>query len=205
LRTVSFVRSTIFAVEARGMPSFRRAFLPGGTFFFTVVTECRAPILHLPSARAALGWAIRRCRDRWPFRVDAIVLLPDHLHAIWSLPGGDTAYPRRWAWIKGEFTRSWLADGGAEQATTISRLRGRRRGVWQRRYWEHLVRDEAEMERLGDYIHYNPVKHGLVACPSDWPYSSFGRWVRLGTYPPDWGCSSRGPLHFDDIVTSAIE
>jgi putative transposase len=95
--------------------------LTGGTFFFTVVTERRAPILDLAPARTALRDAIRACRDRWPFRIEAMVLLPDHLHAIWSLPSGDTAYPRRWGWIKKEFTRAWLAAGGDEQLTTISR------------------------------------------------------------------------------------
>jgi putative transposase len=187
------------------MPNYRRAFLPGGTYFFTVATEGRAPILDHPSARSALGDAIRRCRARWPFQVDAIVLLPDHLLTIWSLPKDDTAYPIRWAWIKREFTLAWLAAGGAERATTASRQSNRRRGVWQRRYWEHVVRDEGELERLGDYIHYNPVKHGHVACPSDWPYSSFAKWVERGHYPPDWGCSSLGPLCFDDVVTTAIE
>ncbi len=188
------------------MPSYpAELFIPGGTFFFTVVTEGRARILHLPVARAALGAVIRECRERWPFHIDAIVLLPDHLHRIWSLPNGDSAYPLRWGWIKKEFTRAWLATGGAEQVTTVSRRRNRRRGVWQRRYWEHLVRDEGELERLGDYIHYNPVKHGLVACAAEWPYSSFGRWVGLGIYPPDWGCASLGPLRFDDVAEAAME
>jgi len=128
------------------MPSYRRAFIPGGTYFFTVVTEGRARILHLPAARAILRAVIRECRERWPFRIDAMVLLPDHLHTIWSLPSGDSAYPLRWGWIKKEFTRTWLAAGGAERVTTASRRRNRRRGVWQRRYWEHLVRDEGEFE-----------------------------------------------------------
>jgi putative transposase len=187
------------------MPNYRRAFVPGGTFFFTVVTERRAPIHCDPAARAALREAIRDCRARWPFQIDAMVLLPDHLHTIWSPPRGDSAYPARWGWIKKSFTQTWLSRGGLEQETSDSRWRNRRRGVWQRRYWEHRVRDEEDLERHGDYIHYNPVKHGFVACPADWPYSTFRRWVRLGVYPPDWGCSSGGPLRFDDIDSTALE
>jgi putative transposase len=187
------------------MPNYRRAYVPGGTFFFTVVTERRAKILCGTSARACLRRAFRNCRERWPFSVVTIVLLPDHLHAVWTLPKGDSDYPTRWGWIKKEFTKAWLAEGGLEQPISASRRHHRRRGVWQRHFWEHVLQDEADLERHCDYIHYNPVKHGLVACPSDWPYSSFHRWVRLGHYPPDWGCSSSGPLKFDDLDSSAIE
>ncbi len=181
------------------MPSYRRAFVPGGTYFFTIVTEGRARIFDHPLARIFLRGAINECQMRWPFQIDAIVLLPDHLHTIWSLPSGDSAYSRRLGWIKKEFTKKWLMSGGAEQITTISQGRNRRRGVWQRRFWEHVVSDESELERIGDYIHYNPVKHGYVSCPSAWPFSSFARWVRLGAYPPDWGCSSLGLLDFEDL------
>jgi putative transposase len=138
------------------------------------------------------------CRQRWPFRIEAMVLLPDHLHANWSLPRGDTNYPTRWAWIKKEFTKTWLAGGGREHPTSASRRENRRRGVWQRRYWEHTVQDDLDFERHCDYIHYNPVKHGLVACPADWPYSSFHRFVKRGAYPPHWGRSDLPPLSVDD-------
>lgn len=191
--------------ERYPMPNYRRFLESGSTYFFTVVTENRAPILCKPEARDALGKAMRECRERWPFQVVATVLLPDHLHAIWSLPRGDAEYPSRWAWIKRSFTIAWLASGGEEESTSISRQRNRRRGVWQRRYWEHLVRDEDELGRLCDYIHYNPVKHGLADSPADWPYSTFRRWVRLGTYPEDWGRSSIRPLLFDDLALAAME
>ncbi len=187
------------------MSNYRRALVPGGTYFFTVVTENRAPILCDPVARTALRASIRSCRDRWPFQIDAMVLLPDHLHTIWSMPSGDSAFPTRWAWIKKEFTRSWIAAGGEQQPTSPVRQRYRRRGVWQRGYWEHSVRDETDLERHADYIHYNPVKHGLVACPADWPYSTFRRWVRLGTYPSDWGCGKSGPMLVEDLTSTAPE
>jgi putative transposase len=169
------------------MSDYRRYFVAGGTFFFTVVTERRAPIFTDLPARQILGRAMRQCFQRLPVDVVAIVLLPDHLHALWTLPPGDIAYSLRWRWIKREFTREWLSVGGAEQVRRPSRVRERRRGVWQRRFWEHTIRDESDLEAHFDYIHYNPVKHGLVRRPRDWPWSSFHRWVRLGHYHMDWG------------------
>ncbi|MGC8642034.1 MAG: REP-associated tyrosine transposase [Isosphaeraceae bacterium] len=176
------------------MPDYRRAHVPGGMYFFTLVTERRAAILTDPTAREFLRQAFANCRARWPFRIEAIVLLPDHLHAIWSLPPGDANYSLRWAWIKKEFTKSWIDGGGAEETLNDSRHRNRRRGVWQRRFWEHYLEDEDDLERHCDYIHYNPVKHGLVRAPMEWPYSSFHRFVRLGAYPPEWGRTEDGLL-----------
>jgi putative transposase len=129
------------------MPNYRRAYVSGGMFFFTLVTEQRAPILTDPDARRLLRRALVDCRSRWPFRIEAIVLLPDHLHTIWSLPQGDAQYSLRWAWIKREFTKSWVAEGGTEKAVSDSRHRNQRRGVWQRRFWEHYIRDEMEPRR----------------------------------------------------------
>jgi putative transposase len=187
------------------MSNYRRSYIPGGTFFFTVVTEGRAPLFKHEGARASLRGALQACRQRWPFRIDAIVLLPEHLHALWTLPEKDTNYSTRWAWIKKEFTKAWLAAGGAEQHRSWSRRRERRRGVWQRRFWEHTIWDADDFERHFDYIHYNPVKHGLAECPSDWPFSSFHRWVRLGVYPKEWGGGKSGPLSFEDLDETAME
>jgi len=184
------------------MPNFRRAWVPGGSFFFTVVTDRRRPLFSDAEARRLLGEKIRACQAEWPFTINAIVLLPDHLHAIWSLPPGDDAYPTRWAWIKKEFTKAWLANGGAETVISAGRSREERRGVWQPRFWEHTLESEDDFERHFDYIHYNPRKHGYVACPADWPSSSFHRWVAAGVYPPDWACTSRDDLNFDDIADS---
>lgn len=191
------------------MPEYRRAFVPGGTFFFTLVTEGRAPILCSEDGRTALRTAFQLTTRRWPFEIDAIVLLPDHLHAIWTLPPPDHDFSRRWGFLKKEFTKLWLAAGGAEQCTSDSRRRNRRRGVWQRRFWEHAVRDESDFERHCDYIHYNPVKHGHADCPHAWPYSSFDRFVRQGIYEPAWHCACQNrvvkPPDFGTLATTAIE
>ena len=180
--------------DRTSMPNYRRYRVPGGTYFFTVVTQGRARILTTSEARASLCAAYAECRRRWPFRVDGIVLLPEHLHAIWSLPRGDDDYARRWAFIKKEFIRDWLATGGTEQVVSSARRGRNRRGVWQPRFWEHLIRDDDDFGRHLDYIHYNPVKHGLVDSPKDWPYSSFHRWVGRGAYDPDWGCGDPATL-----------
>ena len=174
------------------MPDFRRAFQPGGTFFFTVVTEGRAGILCDDLARSILRTAIDECRKTRPFRLDAMVLLPDHTHTMWTLPADDTDYATRWAAIKAKFTHDWLAAGGAEQRRTGSRVHERRRGVWQRRFWEHLIRDDDDYARHLDYIHYNAVKHGYSTCPHAWPYSTFEKWVKKAVYEPTWSCGCDG-------------
>ncbi|MFO0847016.1 MAG: transposase [Gemmataceae bacterium] len=178
------------------MPDFRRWFVPGGTYFFTLVTEGRARLFAGPDARRLLGDTIRHCQARWPFVVDAIALLPDHLHAIWRLPAGDDHYSGRVGWIKKEFTKAWLSAGGSEQPRSRSRVANRRRGVWQRRFWEHVIRDERDYENHFDYLHYNPVKHGLVRRPGDWPWTTFGKYVAAGWYPADWG---EGPAFADRL------
>jgi putative transposase len=189
------------------MPNWRRAWVPGGTFFFTVVTDGRFPLFADAQARSLLGEKFRLCQRRWPFDIVAIVLLPDHLHAIWSMPRGDTAYSNRWAWIKSEFSKSWLNSGGREQSVSKGRVRDQRRGVWQPKYWEHTLEDENDFERHFDYIHYNPVKHGHVRCPRDWKWSSFHRYVRLGVYPEHWACweSLDRTMSFNDIESSVGE
>ncbi|HEY2894155.1 MAG TPA: transposase [Pirellulales bacterium] len=180
------------------MSDYRRYFVPGGTYFFTIVTDRRIAIFSDPAARRLLGSVFRRCLDRTPFRVLAIVLLPDHLHCLWSLQPGDSAYSDRWRWLKAEFTRHWLAAGGSEAPLRQPSSRQRRRGVWQRRFWEHTIRNETDLEAHADYIHYNPVRHKLAARPRDWPWSSFHRWVRAGHYSPDWGRAyERGNLTHD--------
>ena len=129
------------------------------------------------------------CGNRWPFTIEATVLLPDHFHTIWTLPDEDADFSRRWAFVKKEFTKAWLASGGGEGPTTDSDRATRRRGVWQRRFWEHAIQTERDFLRHCDYIHYNPVRHDLVRCPHEWPYSTFPRWVARGAYARDWLCS----------------
>jgi putative transposase len=180
------------------MADYRRYFLRG-TYFFTLVTQGRAEFLCDDVARPILRNALRECRARWPFVIVAIVLLPDHLHTLWSLPEGDAAYPIRWAWLKKEFTKRWLARGECEQAISDARRARRRRGVWQPRFWEHTIRNEADFEHHFHYIHFNPVKHGLVQFPYEWPYSSFHRWVRAGVYTPDWCCTPGAAPRWADL------
>jgi len=172
------------------MPDYRRWFVPGGTYFFTVVTYDRSPFLCEPAARDYLRTTLHECRQRWPFTNVAFVLLPDHLHALWSLPADDANYSRRWAWVKREFSRRWLANSAVHQA---GNLRQRRRTVWQPRFWEHTIRDEQDFTNHLDYIHFNPVKHGQAASPREWPYSSFSRFVKLGWYDADWGTQPDDP------------
>src|SRR3954451_25026961 len=171
------------------MPNYRRYFVPGGTYFFTIVTARRAPIFADEAACHLLGDCLRRVERERPFGVVAIVLLPDHWHTIWTLPPQDDDYSTRIASVKVHFTRGWLARGGHEQSVLPGQQRERRRGVWQPRFSEHTVRDEEDLSQHADYLHYNPVKHGWARCPGDWRFSSFARFVRGGTYPADWGCA----------------
>ncbi|MFO0851107.1 MAG: transposase [Gemmataceae bacterium] len=169
------------------MPRYRRAFVPGGTYFFTAVTHQRRPILLGDSGRRCLRAALAAVRQRFPFGCEAIVLLPDHLHTIWTLPPGDDRYDLRWQRFKRLFTDAYLSAGGVEGDRTASRVRRQERGVWQRRFWEHTVRDEDDFKRCLDYLHYNPVKHGLASRVTDYPWSTFHRWVTHGEYEPEWG------------------
>lgn len=188
------------------MPNFRRAIVPGGSFFFTLVTNRRAPLFGDPRAKNLLGTILRTCQRKWPFTINALVLLPDHLHAIWSLPAGDNEYPKRWGWIKKEFTKEWLSAEGVEAGISEARWREGRRGVWQPRYWEHTLKDEDDFERHFDYVHFNPVKHGYVRCPRDWPESTFHRWADTGVYPSNWACSDTAlSMDFSDIEQSVGE
>jgi putative transposase len=174
------------------MPDYRRARRPGGRFFFTLVTEGRAPILCTETARSILHRALAECAATRPFVLDAMVLLPDHLHGMWTLPSGDSDYSTRWAFIRSRFTHEWLGAGGAEERRTGSRIFNRRRGVWQRHFWEHLIDDEDDFEQHLNYLHYNPVKHGYTACPHLWPFSSFQKWVSRGAYEGGWSCACDG-------------
>lgn len=169
------------------MSRYRRTRVPGGCYFFTVVTERRQPILTCPDTRQALREAIVEVRDHLPFRIDGWVLLPDHLHAIWTLPDGDADYSTRWRLIKRGVTRRCGAAYLQNALLTPRRQAKRCATIWQHRFWEHMIRDEQDFRRHLDYLHINPVKHGLVRRVSDWPWSTFHRHVIQGTYPHDWG------------------
>jgi putative transposase len=191
------------------MPDYTRVYRPGGSYFFTLVTEGRAPILCDAIARRLLHEAIDICRRKRPFTLDAIVLLPDHLHAMWTLPEGDEDFSARWSTIKASFTHAYLQSHAAEQPLTPGRQHYRRRGVWQPRFWEHLIRDQEDFNRHLDYIHYNPVKHGLSSCPHAWEFSTFRRWVDLAGYEPDWQCfcndRSPTPPQFRELAGMKME
>jgi putative transposase len=168
------------------MPGYVRAKIEGGTFFFTVTLADRSSNL-LVQHIVLLRSAYRSVRARFPFETIAICVLPDHLHAIWRLPEGDSDFPLRWNLIKGGFSRSLPSIKSRSQSTIAKR----EKGIWQRRYWEHVIRDETDMARHVDYIHFNPVKHGLVTRVCDWPHSSFHRYVANNTLPADWGGDMR--------------
>lgn len=165
------------------MTNYRRSWTPGSTYFFTVnLAERRLDLLvrHHDLLRAAF----RHVMARHPFAIDAIVVLPEHLHAIWTLPPGDADYATRWRLIKTYFSRGLPKT----ERRSRSRLSKKERGIWQRRYWEHEIRNEEDLRRHIDYIHYNPVKHRHVAMAADWPHSSFHRFVARGDLPADWAC-----------------
>jgi len=175
------------------MPNYRRTYVAGGTYLFTCVTYRRQPILTTALGRRCLRAAIQTVQRDHPFEMVAVVLLPDHLHTLWSLPAGDDRYPLRWMRIKEEFTELWLANGGDELPQSASRVKHRQRGVWHKRYWEHAVRNEADLERCASYVHWNPRKHKLVPRVCDWEWSSFHRFVQAGEYEFDWGGTDPTP------------
>ncbi len=166
---------------------YRRSDTSGGTFFFTVNLANRSSRL-LTNHIHVLRDAVRKVQQTRPFRIVAMVVLPDHLHAVWTLPATDADYPLRWSLIKAGFSRS------LEKSEYINdtRRRKRERGIWQRRYWEHQIHDDADLARHVDYIHINPVKHGHVGAPVDWPYSSIHRYIRQGILPAGWAIHRRG-------------
>lgn len=168
------------------MPNYRRWKVEGGVYFFTLVTQERQALFQMGESRARLRRAIAAVRALRAFVLDAIVLLPDHLHMIMRLPPGDLDFSRRLGAIKYAFTRSHLAGGGTEARVGDGASRHRHRGVWQRRFYEHLIRDSRDFQRHVDYIHINPVKHEYVARPIDWPWSTFHRYLRLGEYNEEW-------------------
>lgn len=171
------------------MSRYRRAALAGATYFFTVVTYRRRPILCDAPVRAALRAAIQTVRARYPFTIDAWVLLPDHLHCLWTLPPDDADFAGRWASIKRMVSRACAAGYHRSDWLTASKAKHRESTIWQRRYWEHCIRHDGDYARHVDYIYINPVKHGLVSRVHDWPYSTFHRDVARGLYPRDWAGS----------------
>lgn len=163
------------------MTDYRRLYIPGASWFFTVNLENQRGNLlveHIDVLRDAFAYA----KQRHPLRMDAVAVMPEHLHCIWTLPEADADFSTRWNLIKGYFSRH--LPGG--ESISKSRTGKRERGIWQRRFWEHCLRDQEDFNRHVDYIHWNPVKHGWVQRVRDWPHSSFHRYVQAGIYPLDW-------------------
>ena len=159
------------------MPEYRRAAIKGGTYFFTVNLHDRKSRLlvdHIDLLRSSVS----KVKQKYSFRIDAFVVLPDHLHAIWTLPEGDDDYSNRWRLIKQHFSKH--IEGN------IRRLDRKEKSIWQRRFWEHTIRDEADFKHHFDYVHVNPLKHGYVQRVQDWPYSTFHREVKKGVYEMNW-------------------
>jgi putative transposase len=163
------------------MPNYRRAFVPGGCWFFTVnLLERRSTLLvdHIASLRESVA----NTRHKYPFEIDAFVVLPNHVHAIWTLPPGDADFSIRWRLIKTAFAKTLPKH---ERLSAVRTARNER-GIWQRRFWEHMIRNETDYARHIEYCYINPVKHGLVTRVRDWPHSSFHRDVEQGIFPLDW-------------------
>ena len=169
------------------MVRYRRNFVPGGTYFFTVTLADRTSLAMVDHV-GALRAAFRIARHERPFAIDAVVILPDHLHAVWTLPYGDADFPGRWKRIKSHFTHRLIAAD-----VPVNRHRSGDFALWQRRFWEHTIRNESDFARHVDYVHFNPVKHGLVSRTRDWPYSSFHAYVRHGVLPADWAGDGEEP------------
>jgi putative transposase len=159
------------------MSDYRRVYIPGGTYFFTLVTYRRQPIFSYDGRVELLRRSFREVKSKRPFDLLAAVILPDHLHCLWCLPEGDADFSTRWQMVKTSFSRRIPAEIIKDGAKTI----------WQPRFFDHCIRDESDFHKHLDYIHYNPVKHGLVSSPGEWPYSSFARFVALGWYTSSWG------------------
>ena len=164
------------------MSHYRRAKFCGGYYFFTIVCYKMRKIFSDVLARKCLRNAFEKVRSKRHFETIAFCLLPEHLHCIWKLPENDGDFSIRWSLIKRDFTINYLKEGGKDSAQSNSRLKHRHRGIWQKRFWEHQIRDERDLQSHIDYIHYNPVKHGLVGEVVNWPWSTYHKYIESGYY-----------------------
>lgn len=179
------------------MPEYRRSYLPGGTFFFTLVTFDRRPIFADQRARNLFYEIQAKVRAKHPFETTAFCLLPDHIHLVWTLPEGDSNYSLRLNEIKRQFSHRYMQDIQPILDKSSSRVKRGEVSLWQRRFWEHTIRDEQDLYNHIDYIHFNPVKHGLVGHVREWRDSSFIEFVNQGLYEIEWGDGKMG-MRFKD-------
>jgi putative transposase len=182
---------------------YRRIRQSGATYFFTVITGDPRPLFAQPQAVAIFKKATRTVQLRHPLVIEAEVIMPDHIHTIWTLPENDSDFSKRWMLIKSSFSREYRRDtvsGFASGLTpaynnnAMSRPSRGQRSIWQNRFWEHLIRDERDFSTHVEYIHFNPVKHGLAKSAIDWPHSTFKQFVDRGEYDASWGASDMPPL-----------
>lgn len=191
LTNISHKGKLLFSIDhVLRMSNYRRANIAGATYFFSLVSYRRRPIFTREKIRLALRIAIEKTREKHPFTIDAWVLLPDHMHCIWTMPEGDSNFSKRWSMIKRLLTQQ-CGEEFSPKEVSLSRKNRNESGLWQRRFWEHQIRDELDYSRHVDYLHWNPVKHGHVERVVDWPYSSFHRFVKAGRLPEDWGGSGQ--------------
>ena len=166
---------------------YRRNRVEGGSYFFTVVTHQRHETFISSDTVELFNESVRQVQASRPFTIHAQVILRDHLHTIWTLPDHDAEYSQRWSLIKEKFTRAYIKKHGAPARPHGLRTEKREQPIWQRRFWEHTIRGQDDFIKHADYIHLNPVHHGYVSAPRDWPHSTFTEWVERGIYPSDWG------------------
>jgi putative transposase len=184
------------------MTNYRRANFPGGYYFFTVITYNRRKFLTTDLARGCLHHVWQEIKSRRPFELVAVCLLPEHLHCVWKLPEDDCDFSIRWSSIKGVFSREYNKQRKSRSDSRPSLLRRRESALWQRRYWEHQIRDENDLQSHVDYIHYNPIKHNLVKNLDDWPWSTYPRYLKEGFYG---GMTSTQISESADAITCAGE
>jgi len=181
------------------MSNYRRSKTPGACYFFTVVTYKRQQILTKPESRRILRAVISEVKKEYPFKIDAWVLLPEHIHCIWTLPSGDADYSKRWGLIKLRFSTQAKSLFFRPELINKSKQKHRESSIWQRRFWEHEIRDQNDFNRHMDYIYYNPLKHGHVSQVIDWPFSTFHRDVKKGIYSSNWGGNPNNTLEPHDV------
>ncbi|MDD1415381.1 transposase [Dolichospermum sp. ST_con] len=184
------------------MPNYRRPNISGATYFLTQVTYQREPWLCRDISRQALREAIQTVRKKYPFSIDAFILLPNHFHCLWTLPPDDHDFSVRLRLIKTYVTKHYREQLTLENPISQSRQKRGEKNLWQRRFWDHLIRDEQDFMVHCDYIHYNPVKHRLCINPQDWQFSSIHRLIEQGVYPPNWGVDVTLDIQSSDLYDS---
>ena len=169
------------------MPNYRRVIIEGGIYFFTLTTNNRQKIFLSSSARDIFLEAVNHVMNFHPFSTEAYCILPDHIHLLWRMPEEDANYSTRISEIKKRFSKEFCAKYPSIVKRNEFQVNRGESGVWQRRFWEHYIRDETDLNNHINYIHFNPVKHGIVRQVRDWPSSSFFNYARSGHYQIDWG------------------